>query len=71
MFNYNPLWKTLIDHKMNKTDLHNRIKCSWSTITTMGKNENVSMDVLDRICKTLNCKIEDVIEFVNEDKESD
>lgn len=64
MFNFNPLWKTLIDKNMNKTKLQEKIKCSSSTMTNMGKNEYVSMDVLDRICTTLNCKIEDVIEHV-------
>lgn len=62
MFNYNPLWKTLIDKNINKTKLQEKIKCSSSTITNMGKNQYVSMDVLDRICETLDCKIEDVIQ---------
>lgn len=37
MFNYDPLWKTLIDKKMNKTELQKEIKCSSSTITNMRK----------------------------------
>lgn len=61
MFSYNPLWKTLIDKKINKTELQKMIKCSSSTITNMGKNENVSMDILDRICTKLNCNIQDII----------
>lgn len=63
MFNYNPLWKTLIDRNMKKTNLQEKIQCSWSTITTMGKNEYVSMNILDKICETLDCRIEDVIEY--------
>jgi len=61
------LWKTLIDKNMKKIDLQNEIKCSSSTITTMGRNEFVSMDILNRICLALNCKIEEVIEFRKED----
>lgn len=67
MFNYKPLWKTLIEKDMNKTQLLNKIKCSSSTITTMGKNEYISMAVLDRICNELNCNIEDVIEHIKEE----
>lgn len=63
MFTFNPLWKTLIDKGINKSRLQEKIKCSSSTITNMGKNQYVSMDVLDRICETLNCKIEEVIEY--------
>lgn len=63
MFKYNPLWKTLIDHNINKTALQKLINCSSSTITKMTNNEYVSMEVLDRICKTLNCKIENIIEW--------
>lgn len=66
MFNYNPLWKTLIDKNLNKTQLQEKIECSPRTIATMGKNEYVSMDVLDRICNALNCKIEEVIEHKKE-----
>ncbi len=63
MISFKPLWKTLIEKDMNKTDLQEKIKCSWRTITTMGKNEYVSMNVIDRICQNLDCKIEDVVEY--------
>lgn len=66
MFSFNPLWKTLIDKNINKSKLQEEIKCSPTTIATMGRNENVSMDVLDRICTCLNCNIEDVIEHRKE-----
>ena len=63
MFSFNPLWKTLIDKNMKKTQLQVKIECSPTTIAAMSKNKNVSMDVLDRICETLDCKIEEVIEY--------
>jgi putative transcriptional regulator len=61
-FSYDPLWKLLIDKKMTKEDLRLSIETSPATIAKMGKGENVSLDVLDRICSKLECKIEDVIE---------
>lgn len=63
-FSYDPLWKLLIDKKMNKEDLRLKIGSSSNTIAKMGKDEYVAMRVLDDICKLLNCKIEDIIEFV-------
>jgi len=63
MFSLNPLWKTLIDKNMTKTDLRIKANFSMRTLATMGKNKYVSLAVLDKICYTLNCKIEDVIEF--------
>lgn len=68
MISYKPLWITLIKQNKNKTDLQKLISCSSSTITKMGKNEYIALEVIDRICKELNCNINDVIEFINEEK---
>lgn len=65
-FTFNPLWKTLIDRNMTKEDLRLGIKTSPSTIAKMGKNEYVSLDVIDRICNYLDCEISDVIEHVKD-----
>jgi putative transcriptional regulator len=62
-FTYDPLWKLLIDKKMTKEDLRVGIKTSPATIAKMGKDENVSMDVLERICNFLECNIQDVVEY--------
>ena len=64
MFNFKPLWKTLIDKEMNKTELAKEIGASPRTIATMAKNGYISMETLDKICTKLNCKIEDVIEHI-------
>ncbi len=64
---YNKLWKLLIDKKMTKTELRIAADISTTTLAKLGKNETVSMDVMLRICKVLNCKIEEVIEIVNEE----
>ena len=66
MFSFNPLWKTLIDKNIKKTNLQEQIECSSTTIATLGKNQYVSMEILDRICNKLDCKIEDVIEHVKD-----
>ena len=58
---YDPLWKKLIDVKMNKTELAEKAGIARSTIAKMGKNEIVSLDVIVKICNTLDCGIEDVL----------
>ena len=67
---YNKLWKLLIDHKMNKSDLGKAAKMSPNTIAKLGKNETVSLDILVRICEVLNCDIGDIVEVVGEAKEA-
>ena len=58
---YDPLWKKLIDVKMNKTELAEKAGIARSTIAKMGKNEIVSLDVVVKICNTLDCDIVDVV----------
>lgn len=58
---YDPLWKKLIDVKWSKTELAEKCGISRTTITKMGKNEVVSLDVIVKICNTLDCDIVDVI----------
>lgn len=62
--NYDKLWKLLIDKKMNRTDLHEQAHVSTNAIATMGKGGDVSTKVLDKICKTLDCQIHDIIDYV-------
>ena len=63
---YNKLWKKLIDMNMTKTDLRVATDMSTTTLAKLGKNETVSMDVLLRICKTLNCNLGDIIDVTSE-----
>lgn len=65
---YNKLWKLLIDKGLNKTELMNAIKSSPNTMAKLGKNENVSMDVITRICEVLQCDVGDVMEMIPEEK---
>lgn len=60
---YNKLWKLLIDKGMNKTDLKNLTGLSQSTIAKLTNGENVNTDVLERICKALNCNICDIVDY--------
>lgn len=62
-FSYNKLWKLLIDKNMNKVELRDAVGITPSTLAKMGKDQNVSMDVLGRICKELNCNIGDILDF--------
>ena len=65
---YNKLWKKLIDNDMTKTDLRLKADIGTSTRAKLGKNEQVSMDVLLRICKVLNCDISEIMEVIKESK---
>lgn len=66
---YSKLWKLLIDKKMTKTDLRLMSKISSSTLAKMGKQEIVSEDVLEKICKTLGCKESDIVELIKDENE--
>ncbi len=65
---YKKLWKLLIDKDMNKTELANLANVSSFTITKMSKGENVTVEVLAKICNALNCDIDDIVEFIHVDK---
>jgi putative transcriptional regulator len=69
-FTYAPLWKMLIDKQMTKEKMRVECKISPATIAKMGRAENVSMDVLERICSFFNCNIEDVVEYKKESPET-
>ncbi len=66
---YKKLWKLLIDREMKKKDLVALSGISQSSVTKMGKNENVNTDVLVRICQALNCDIGDIAEIVLQESE--
>lgn len=66
MVSYDPLWKLLIDKKMNRMELCRHINISTATLAKMGKNEYIALKILDKICCELECNIEDVIEIVKE-----
>lgn len=65
---YNKLWKMLIDKGINKNQLHEMTGLSTSTITKLVNGENVNTEVLEKICKVLNCQIGDIVEIVEDSK---
>lgn len=64
---YKKLWKLLIDKDMKKKDLQAAAGISWASVTKLSKGETVSMEVLMKVCKTLNCDIGDIMELIPED----
>ena len=64
IISYKKLWKILIDKDMKKQDLQKAAGVSWGVITKLSKSETVSMDVLIKICKTLDCDIGDIVELL-------
>lgn len=61
---YNKLWKLLIDKKLKKKDLVNMSQISTSTLAKMSKEQQVSMDVISRICISLECNIGDIMDIL-------
>lgn len=61
---YKKLWKILIDKDMKKKDLQALAGVSWSSITKLSKNETVSMEVIMKICSSLECDIGDIMELI-------
>ena len=63
-FSYNRLWKLLIDRGIRKQELQKMSEVSAASIAKMGRCENVTTDVLLRICEALDCRVEDIMERV-------
>lgn len=63
-FTYNPLWKLLIDRGIQKKELQKMSGVSAASIAKMGRCENVTTDVLLRICEALDCQLSDIVERI-------
>ncbi|WP_321433125.1 helix-turn-helix domain-containing protein [Trichococcus flocculiformis] len=63
---YDSLWKKLIDKKMTRTQLRDMADISNSTLARLSKNQNVTVDVIDRICTVLDCDVSDVMSSIRE-----
>lgn len=64
---YNRLWKLLIDKNMKKSDLRKVAGVSSSSLAKLGKGENVTTDVILKICVALDCRVEDIMEIINDE----
>ena len=65
---YNQLWKLLIDKRMKKMDLMNSANIGTTTLTKLGKNQQVRMEVLIKISRVLDSNIGDIVEVVSDEK---
>lgn len=65
---YKKLFKLLIDKDLKKKDLREMAGIGNSTMTKLANNENVNMEVMAKICSALDCKIDDVVEILPDEK---
>ena len=63
---YKKLWKMMIDRDISKTELTRLAGISTNAMAKLGRNEDVRMRVLEKLCTSLDCKLDDVVEFVPE-----
>ncbi len=63
---YNKLWKMLIDKNMKKSDLKEKARISSASLAKLGKGDNITTDVLLRICEAMNCHLDDIMETIDE-----
>ncbi len=63
---YKKLWMLLIERDIKKSDLRKELKIASGTMTKLGRNEEVALSVLIRICEYLNCNIGDICDVVQE-----
>ncbi len=68
---YNKLWKMMIDKKMNKTQLRLAADISTNAMAKLGRDEAVSIEILEKICGVLQCDISSISEIVTEDKKDE
>lgn len=67
---YKKLWKILIDKDMKKKDLQAAAGISWASVAKLSKGETVSMEVLMKVCKALECNIGDIMDLIPAEDEA-
>ena len=65
---YKKLWKILIDKEIKKSDLQKMAGVSSASIAKLGRNENVTTDILLKICNALHCEIQDILETIEDQR---
>ncbi|MFR3041977.1 MAG: helix-turn-helix domain-containing protein [Thomasclavelia spiroformis] len=68
---YKKLWHLLLDRDMKKKDLAELSGISPYTINKLNRDGNVTIEVIEKICQTLNCKVDDILEFLKEEERND
>ena len=66
-YNYNKLWKLLIDKNITKTEMRKQAGISTNILAKMGKNEAISMESLSKISIVLKCGLDDIVDIYNEE----
>lgn len=66
---YNKLWKKLIDLEMSRTELRVKAGISTRQLAKLGKNENVTTDVLVKVCKALDCNVAEIMDITETEEE--
>lgn len=69
IISYKKLWKLLIDRDLKKKDLREMAGISPSTIAKLGRNENINTEVLIKICRALDCDLNEIMELIPNIKE--
>ena len=67
---YKPLWHLLLDRNMMRTELRKQAGISTRQLARMGKNQDVSTDVLRKICWVLNCTFDDIVEIKADEQDA-
>ena len=67
---YKKLWKLMIDKEINKTELTKKAKISTNAMANLGRNESVPLETLEKICAVLECTLDDIVEFSEDEKNS-
>ena len=67
---YNKLWKKLIDLEMSRSELRVKAGISTRQLAKLGKNENVTTDVLVKVCKALDCNVAEIMDITDQTEEN-
>lgn len=67
-YSYNKLWKLMIDKKINKTKLRREAGITSNAMTNMGKDMPVSVEVLAKICRVLDCTLDDIVDVLPDEE---
>ena len=70
-YSYNKLWKLMIDKNINKTALRQQAGITSNAMAKMGKNQPVSVEVLAKICRVLNCTLDDILDFSTDEQQKE
>jgi len=64
---YNKLWKMMIDKKISKTEMTHLAGISTNAMAKLGRDEDVRVNILEKLCQVLDCKLDDIVEIVPEE----